>query len=44
MDGSPHTLASTNLLADNSRIHQAMVDIFGEVSRGHYRTPLPALA
>ena len=44
MDGSPHNLASTNLLADNGKIHRAMIEIFGEVSRGNYRAPLPVLA
>jgi myo-inositol-1(or 4)-monophosphatase len=44
MDGSGHSLESTNLLADNSRIHEAMIEIFGEVSRGQYREPLPVLA
>jgi myo-inositol-1(or 4)-monophosphatase len=43
MDGSPHTLASADLLADNGKIHSAMIEIFGEVARGNYRAPLPVL-
>ncbi|HLY18891.1 MAG TPA: inositol monophosphatase family protein [Bryobacteraceae bacterium] len=41
MHGQPHDLASPQLLADNGRLHDQILEIFAEVFAGRYRVPLP---
>jgi len=41
MRGAPHSLVSPHLLADNGLLHEQMLEIFREVFRGQFRTPLP---
>jgi myo-inositol-1(or 4)-monophosphatase len=43
MKGAPATLRGPHLLADNGTIHDAMLGLFGEVFRGEYRHPIPAI-
>jgi myo-inositol-1(or 4)-monophosphatase len=43
MNGGPTTLRSPHLLADNGAIHDAMVQLFGEIFRDEYKIPLPSL-
>lgn len=44
MNGGPAGVRGAHLLADNTQIHAAVLKLFGEVFRGDYRLPLPALA
>jgi hypothetical protein len=30
-------------LADNGLVHQQVLDLFGEIFRGEYRYPMPAI-
>jgi|SRR5579871_630499 len=41
MTGAPAKLRGPHLLADNTAIHKAMVDIFGEIFRKEHRYPIP---
>jgi myo-inositol-1(or 4)-monophosphatase len=44
MKGAPHNVnSSEDLLADNGTIHQAVLELFGEVFRGHFRVPIPSI-
>ena len=43
MKGEPHSLAGPHLLTDNGAIHQEILDLFGEVFRGHFRVPMPPI-
>jgi myo-inositol-1(or 4)-monophosphatase len=43
MHGADHCLKSSHLLVDNGIIHQEILEIFGEIFRGHYRFPMPAI-
>jgi myo-inositol-1(or 4)-monophosphatase len=43
MQGSPVSLRGRSLLADNGAVHSALLAIFGEVFRGEYRQPMPAI-
>jgi len=41
MKGRPPNLRGRHILADNGKIHQAVLDIFTDVWNGRYRFPLP---
>lgn len=41
MQGEPHELAGPNILVDNGRIHDEILQLFAEIFRGQYRVPLP---
>jgi myo-inositol-1(or 4)-monophosphatase len=43
MNGAAHQLKSPHLLVDNGIIHQEILEIFGEIFRGQYRFPMPAI-
>jgi myo-inositol-1(or 4)-monophosphatase len=44
MKGASHNVTSSeDLLADNGAIHQAVLELFGEVFQGHFRVPIPAI-
>src|SRR4051812_14244602 len=44
MNGVPHNVTSSeDLLADNGAIHQPVLELFGEVFRGHFRVPIPSI-
>jgi myo-inositol-1(or 4)-monophosphatase len=44
MKGQSHNLnSSEHLLADNGLIHQSVLELFGEVFRGHFRVPIPPI-
>jgi myo-inositol-1(or 4)-monophosphatase len=43
MKGGPVSLGGPHLLADNGLVHQAIVDLFGEIFRGQYRHPVPLM-
>jgi myo-inositol-1(or 4)-monophosphatase len=43
MHGEPARLRGPHLLADNSFIHEGMLEIFGEVYRREYRYPMPVI-
>lgn len=43
MQGGPVTLRGPHLLADNGLVHQQILDLFGEIFRGEYRFPMPAI-
>ena len=43
MHGGPFSLRGPHLLADNGAVHDGIVSLFGEVFRGQFRTPLPAI-
>ena len=43
MHGGPFSLRGPHMLADNSRVHQPMVDVFGEIFAGRYRYPMPEM-
>jgi myo-inositol-1(or 4)-monophosphatase len=43
MKGAPATLRGPHLVADNGIVHQAVIDLFGEVFRGQYRHPMPEI-
>lgn len=44
MKGATHNVnSSEDLLADNSTIHAAVLELFGEVFRGQFRVPIPPI-
>ena len=44
MHGAPHSVtASEHLLADNGALHGQVLDLFGEVFRGHFRVAIPPI-
>jgi myo-inositol-1(or 4)-monophosphatase len=43
MDGGPHHLLSPHLMADNGRIHDELLALFGEIFRGEARAPIPEI-
>ncbi len=43
MHGGPASLRGPHLLADNGAVHQAMLEIFGEVFRREYRYAIPSI-
>jgi len=43
MHGAPAQLRGPHLLADNSKVHDAMLEIFGEVFRREYRYAMPTI-
>lgn len=43
MLGGPFSLRGPHLLADNGRLHDELLALFGEVFAGRYRTPLPQM-
>jgi myo-inositol-1(or 4)-monophosphatase len=44
MKGASHNVnLSEDLLADNSTIHPAVLELFGEVFRGQFRVPIPPI-
>jgi myo-inositol-1(or 4)-monophosphatase len=43
MHGAPPSLRGPHLLADNGEVHEAMLEVFGEVFRREYRYPMPAI-
>ena len=44
MDGAPALLRGPHLLADNGAVHEAILEIFGEVFRREYRYPMPVIS
>ena len=44
MHGEPHELGGPHLLVDNGLIHDEILVMFGEIFRGQYRVPIPAIA
>src|ERR1700719_670738 len=43
MRGQPHTIKSPDLLVDNALIHDEILELLGEIFRGHYRSPMPPI-
>jgi myo-inositol-1(or 4)-monophosphatase len=43
MHGDPVGLRNPHLLADNGTVHEAILQLFGEVFQGHYRYPIPVI-
>ncbi len=43
MQGGPAHVRGPHLLADNGAVHQAMLEVFGEVFQREYRYPMPAI-
>jgi myo-inositol-1(or 4)-monophosphatase len=43
MQGGPVSLSGPHLLTDNGLVHQQILDLFGEIFRGQYRYPIPAI-
>ena len=44
MNGALHAIpASRHILADNGAIHEKIVELFGEIFRGQFRHPIPAI-
>ena len=43
MKGQPHRFGASHLLVDNGRIHEQMLEIFGEVFQGRFRVPVPEI-
>jgi len=44
MTGAPHVVASSaHLLADNGPLHTQVLEIFGEIFAGQFRTPMPVI-
>jgi myo-inositol-1(or 4)-monophosphatase len=43
MNGANHSLTSRHVLADNGLVHDEVVAIFGEIFRGEFRHPIPAI-
>ena len=44
MNGALHSFpASKHILADNGDIHEEIVELFGEIFRGQFRHPIPAI-
>jgi len=44
MRGGPASLKSPHVMADNGRVHEELLELFGEIFAGRFRTPLPAIA
>jgi fructose-1,6-bisphosphatase/inositol monophosphatase family enzyme len=44
MKGSPHHLKSPDLLVDNGRIHDEVVDMFSRIFRGEVLHPMPPIS
>jgi myo-inositol-1(or 4)-monophosphatase len=44
MNGALHAIpGSRHILADNGTIHEEILGLFGEIFRGHFRHPIPAI-
>ena len=43
MNGANHSLTSRHVLADNGLVHDEVIGIFGEIFRGEFRHPIPAI-
>jgi fructose-1,6-bisphosphatase/inositol monophosphatase family enzyme len=43
MKGGAHAMTSPHLLTDNGAIHQETLELFGEIFRGQFRVPIPAI-
>ncbi len=43
MHGGPLEMRGPHILADNTRLHQPMVELFAEIFAGKYRFPLPEM-
>ncbi|MGB9604270.1 MAG: inositol monophosphatase family protein [Bryobacteraceae bacterium] len=43
MRGGPASLTGPHVLADNGRVHEELLELFGEVFAGRFRTPLPQI-
>jgi len=43
MKGGPATLRGPHVLADNSAVHDQILELFGEIFAGQYRAPIPPL-
>jgi myo-inositol-1(or 4)-monophosphatase len=43
MQGGRVALRNPHLLADNGTVHDAMLGVFADVFRGHYRYPIPVI-
>jgi len=41
MQGAPLNLRGAHILADNTALHDEIVELFGEVFAGNPRVPLP---
>lgn len=41
MRGGPFEILGPHVLADNALVHEEVLELFGEVFRGHYRAALP---
>jgi len=41
MRGGPFEIGAPHVLADNTLVHAEVLELFGEVFQGRYRTPLP---
>ena len=41
MRGGPFQIGAPHVLADNTLVHAEVLELFGEVFQGRYRTPLP---
>ena len=45
MHGAPHSVTtSEHLLADNGSLHEPVLELFGEIFRGHFREPIPRIS
>ena len=45
MHGAAHSVtASDHLLADNGALHGQVLELFGEIFRGHFREPIPQIS
>ena len=43
MDGAPHNLKSPHLLADNGKVHEELLHLFGAIKSGAVPHPMPAV-
>jgi myo-inositol-1(or 4)-monophosphatase len=43
MHGEPHQLRGPDVLVDNGLIHDEILTLFGQIFRGRYRVPIPAI-
>ena len=43
MTGGSHIMTSPHLLTDNGAIHEETLELFGEIFRGQFRVPIPAI-
>jgi myo-inositol-1(or 4)-monophosphatase len=43
MKGGPVSLRGPHIVGDNKLIHQPLMDLFGQIYRGEFRYPLPAI-